>query len=72
VEYSREALDRKVKIQAMKEAGIICYANHFHGKQDIIDIRKEESQVKDAKELMDNGSVGEFKTAGRIISSRGM
>lgn len=72
MEYSREALDRKVKIQAMKEAGIICYANHFHGKQDIIDIRKEESQVKDAKELMDNGSVGEFKTAGRIISSRGM
>lgn len=72
MEYSREALDRKDKIQAMKDAGIICYANHFHGKQDISDIRSQESKAKDAKQLMDGACVGEFKTAWRIISSRGM
>jgi hypothetical protein len=40
VDYSKEAIDRQTKIQAMKDAGIICYANHFHGKQDISEIRK--------------------------------
>lgn len=72
MEYSREALDRQAKIQAMKDAGIICYANHFHGKQDIAEIRTQESKLKDVNELMENGSLGEFKTAGRIMSSRGM
>jgi len=72
VEYSKEAIDRQAKIQAMKDAGIICYANNFHGKQDISEIRTFESQTKDVADLMENGSLGEFKTAGRIISSRGM
>jgi lysyl-tRNA synthetase, class II len=72
VEYSKEAVDRQAKIQAMKDAGIICYANNFHGKQDVSEIRTFESQTKDVTDLMENGSLGEFKTAGRIISSRGM
>jgi hypothetical protein len=63
VEYSKEAIDRQAKIQAMKDAGIICYANSFHGKQDISDIREQESKVKDASALMESGSIGEFKTA---------
>ncbi|MCP4523593.1 MAG: lysine--tRNA ligase [Candidatus Gracilibacteria bacterium] len=72
MDYSKEARDRQEKIQAMKDAGIICYANSFHGKQDISEIRKNESQCKDVQELMEQGSIGQFKTAGRIMSSRGM
>ena len=72
MDYSKEAKDRQEKIQNLKNAWVICYANSFHGKQDISDIRKEETKVKDVTELMENGSVWEFKTAGRIISSRGM
>lgn len=72
MEYSKESVDRQAKIQAMKEAGIICYANSFHGKQDIAEVRKNESQLKDVNQLMENGSVWEFKTAWRIMSSRGM
>ncbi len=70
--YSKESIDRQEKIQNMKDAWIICYANHFHGKQDISDIRTNESELKDVNELMENGSIGQFKTAGRIISSRWM
>ena len=72
MEYSKEAIDRQGKIQAMKEAGIICYANHFHGKQDISEIRNYESELKEVNELMENWSIGEFKTAWRIMSNRGM
>lgn len=35
MDYSKESLDRQQKIQNLKDAGVICYANHFHGKQDI-------------------------------------
>ena len=72
MEYSKEAIDRQAKIQAMKDAGIICYANHFHGKQDISELRVNESELKDVNELMENWSIGQFKTAWRIMSSRGM
>jgi hypothetical protein len=57
VDYSKEAIDRQAKIQAMKDAGIICYANNFHGKQDISEIRTFESQAKDAATLMETGSL---------------
>jgi len=36
---------------------VICYANSFHGKQDISDIRKEDIKVKESTELMENGAV---------------
>ncbi len=72
MEYSKEAVDRQQKIQNMKEAWIICYANNYRGKQDIADIRAKESRAKDVSKLMDSWARGNFKTAWRIISSRGM
>ncbi len=72
MDYSKEARDRQEKIQNLKNAWVICYANSFHGKQDISDIRKGEAKIKDVADLMENWSIWEFKTAGRIISSRGM
>jgi len=73
MDYSKESIDRQQKIQNMKDAGIICYANNFRGKQDIKKIREiSESEYKDVTFLMENWSVKTFKTAGRIISSRGM
>ena len=71
--YSKESIDRQEKIQNMKNAGIICYANNFRWKQDIINVRKtSENKYKDVNFLMENWSEKIFKTAGRIISSRGM
>ena len=72
MDYSKESIDRQTKIQNMKDAWIICYANNFHGKQNISEIRSHESEVKEVAELMENGSIGKFKTAGRIISNRWM
>lgn len=73
MQYSKESQDRQKKIQDLKDAGIICYANHFHGKMDIKNIvEQQESHLKDAKELMENGAVGKFKTAGRLMLHRGM
>jgi lysyl-tRNA synthetase class II len=39
MEYSRESQDRIKKIQALKDADIIPYANRFENKQDISDIK---------------------------------
>lgn len=35
MEYSNESRDRLKKIQDLKDAGVICYANNYAGKQDI-------------------------------------
>ena len=73
MDYSKESLDRQQKIQNMKDAGIICYANSFAWKQDIKNIRKTPKKYyKDVSFLMENWSNKTFKTAGRIINSRGM
>lgn len=73
MDYSKESIDRQLKIQNLKDAGVICYANSFHGKQDIAKLREiPESEYKDVDFLLENWSVWKFKTAGRIISSRGM
>ena len=62
----------------MKEAGIICYANNFSWKIDIfeiISVSANDTQwwhIRDVENLMAGWAIGEFKTAGRIISSRGM
>jgi hypothetical protein len=42
MDYSKESQDRMKKIQDLKDAGVIVYANHYHGKQDISDIRAHE------------------------------
>jgi len=73
MDYSKESIDRQQKIQNMKDAGIICYANNFKWKQNIKDIRKvAENEYKEVDFLMENWSKKSFKTAGRIISSRWM
>jgi hypothetical protein len=53
MDYSRESLDRQEKIEALKKAGVICYANNFRGKEDIENIRKKEASAKDVEVLMD-------------------
>jgi len=76
VDYWKESIDRQQKIQDMKNAWIICYANSFEWKQDIKEIKssilESNLELKEASYLMENWSVWDFKTAGRIISSRGM
>ena len=73
MDYSKESRDRQEKIAAMKDAGIICYANNFRWKQDISKLREvKEDQYKEVDFLMENWSLWEFKTAWRIMSSRGM
>ncbi len=73
MDYSKESRDRQEKIQNMKDAGIICYANNFRWKIDIENIRNtSENEYKEVSSLMENWSEKTFKTAGRIMSSRGM
>ena len=73
MDYSKESIDRQEKIQNMKDAWIICYANNFRWKQDIELLRKtSESGYKEVDLLMENWSSWAYKTAWRIISSRGM
>lgn len=70
MEYSKESKDRQLKIENLKKAWVICYANNFHGKQNIDKVRKNEDKTKDVTELMENWAVWEFKTAWRIIASK--
>jgi len=39
MDYSKESKDRMKKIQDLKDAGVICYANNYTGKIDISEIR---------------------------------
>ena len=70
MDYSKESLDRQVKIQNLKNAGVICYANSFAWKTDIIELRQNEDKTKEVEDLMENWAVWEYKTAGRIIASK--
>jgi len=70
MEYSRESKDRMKKIQALKDADIIPYANNYRGKQDIDYIISEKDSVKNNDDLMLSGAIGEYKTAGRLVSYR--
>lgn len=70
--YSRESQDRIKKIDDLKKAWVVVYANNFHGKQDISEVRKKESEVQDAEVLMEKWAEKKFKTAGRIMLSRSM
>ncbi|MDQ7009073.1 MAG: lysine--tRNA ligase [Candidatus Gracilibacteria bacterium] len=76
MEYSRESLDRIKKVQALKDADIIPYANRFENKQDIADIINisktdtEGGHLRDIENLMAGGCIGEFRTAGRLTSYR--
>lgn len=68
--YSIESKDRQLKIENLKKAGVICYANNFKWKQDIKEIRENELKIKEVDELMTNWAEWIFKTAWRIISSK--
>jgi len=76
MDYSKESQDRMKKIQDLKDAGVICYANNYHGKIDISEIRnrsENDSQgwfIRDIENLMAGWAIAEFQTAGRIISSK--
>jgi len=66
--FSKEALDRLEKIKLLKEASVVPYANKFEDKQDIKDIKGKPEKVKDVEPMMNEGSLGEFKTAWRLMS----
>ena len=76
MDYSKESQDRMKKIQDLKDAGVIVYANNFQGKIDISDIRSrsendtEGGYIRDLENLMAGGAIMEFKTAGRIITHK--
>lgn len=71
MDYSRESVDRQAKIEALKNAWVICYANNFHGKQDISKI-KEIKELSKSEDLMNSWAKGQVKTAWRLMLSRGM
>ncbi len=76
MEYSRESQDRIKKIQALKDADIIPYANKFENKQDISEIKSisendtEGGHLRDIDNLMAGWCIWEFRTAGRLITYR--
>lgn len=67
VNYSTESLDRLEKIRKLKEAGVIVYANNYHGKMDISSILTQDSTIRSIEDIQTNGAVGTFKTAGRLM-----
>ena len=76
MEYSRESQDRIKKIQALKDADIIPYANKFENKQDISYIKNvsktdtEWGHLRDIDNLMEWGCIWEFRTAWRLVTYR--
>jgi len=66
MDYSKESQDRMKKIQDLKDAGVICYANNYTGKQDIFEVQKWNPQ--DLEKLTEWELSNVYQTAGRIIS----
>ena len=71
MDYSREALDRQAKIESLKSAWVICYADRFPWKQDISDLRKMQA-LPHSDELMQTWASWQVKTAWRLVLSRAM
>lgn len=67
MDYSNESIDRLEKIRKLKEAGVIVYANNYHGKTDISHIQSQEAKAKQVESLQESGPAGDFKTAGRLM-----
>ena len=70
MEYSRESQDRQKKIQDLKDAWVVVYANKFEAKQDIKDIIAQKNKAVDTDTIMEKEVVWEFKTAWRLMSYR--
>lgn len=67
-EYGTESLDRIEKIKKLKDAGVIVYANHYHGKQDISEVAKNNSNLKEVEALQESWADKKYKIAGRLMS----
>lgn len=72
MDYSRESLDRIEKIEKLKKAWVIPYANNYRWKIDISEIIKNQDKIKEVDALMEIWAIWEFKTAWRLMSSRWM
>ncbi len=68
VEYSKESQERIEKLEILKKAGVIPYANKFEGKMDISSLQNK--PTKEAEDLMDKWAEMTYKTAGRLMSFR--
>lgn len=66
--YSNESLDRIAKINALKNAWVIVYANHYHGKQDIAEVAKKTDWLLEVEALQENGAEKKYQIAGRLMS----
>ena len=67
-DYGNESLDRMEKIKSLKQAGVLVYANNYHGKMDIIELAKQNTDLKTGDFLQEHGSQPIHKTAGRLMS----
>lgn len=70
MQYPNESLDRIEKIRQLKEAGVIPYANNYHGKQDISFVNTQQSQIKELDTILTSGIQWDFQIAGRVLSSK--
>ncbi len=66
--YSNESLDRIEKIKKLKNAWVIVYANNFHGKINIEDLRNENWKLREVEEIQESWVNLDFKTAWRLMS----
>ena len=58
MEYSRESIDRMEKIEKLKKAWVIPYANNFRWKMDISKIIEKQDKIKEVDiNTLTNGSI---------------
>lgn len=67
-EYGNESLDRIEKIKKLKAAWVIVYANNYHGKQDILEVSKNNSGLREVEAFQESGAEKKYKIAGRLMS----
>lgn len=68
MEYSIESKERLEKIRKLKEAGVVVYANNYRGKQDISQVRAQDSKIKTLERIDNEGVIWDFQIAGRIMT----
>lgn len=67
-DYSNESIDRMEKIKKLKDAWVIPYANHYHGKQDISFVITQKNQAKEVEYFQEKNAQNIFQIAGRLMS----
>lgn len=68
MKYSNESLDRIKKIEKLKNAWVVVYANNFPAKTNISDLLVVNSNLNDASKLMEIWANSIYRTAWRMIS----